>query len=187
MASNAYTEYLEALLADAAELSDAHRRLRTGLPGRQWGLGAVNRAAVVLCVSAWEAYVEEIAKEALEAMRPAGVATGAWTALRAPAFAQIKRFNTPDSGNTKQLFASCLGVADITTTWGWRNCTAQNAREYLDYAIGERHKIAHGVNPRPTIHNSYSGWLPSFFRNLGRCTDRGLKAHVSNLGGQPTW
>jgi hypothetical protein len=41
----------------------------------------LNRAAVVLCVSAWESYVEEVAKEAIEALPPAGIADGAWLAM----------------------------------------------------------------------------------------------------------
>jgi hypothetical protein len=48
MASNAFTQHLEILLHDAEELEAAHRQLRTGLPGRQWGLGALNRAVVVI-------------------------------------------------------------------------------------------------------------------------------------------
>ena len=54
MPSHAYTNHLEVLLADAEELDSAHTRLRTGQRGRQWGLGAINRAVVVLCVSSWE-------------------------------------------------------------------------------------------------------------------------------------
>ena len=60
MNSRSFTNHLDILLADATELSDAHTRLRTGAAGRQRGLGAINRAAIVLCVSAWESYVEEI-------------------------------------------------------------------------------------------------------------------------------
>ena len=38
--------------------------------GRQWKLGALNRAAVVLCLSAWEAYVESLALEVVDLMLP---------------------------------------------------------------------------------------------------------------------
>jgi hypothetical protein len=78
MPSQAHVNHLEILLADATELDAAHTRLRTGHPGRQWGLGAINRAVVVLCVSAWEAYLEELVKEAIEAIRPLGPDMGTW-------------------------------------------------------------------------------------------------------------
>jgi hypothetical protein len=42
------------LLRDAEELDDAHTELKTGSPGRQYGLASLNRAVVVMSVSAWE-------------------------------------------------------------------------------------------------------------------------------------
>lgn len=187
MPSAASATYLEALLVDASELSEAHGRLSTGKRGRQWGLGGINRAAVVLCVSAWESYVEEVAKEAIEALRPAGIADGAWLVIKAPAMSQISRFNTPNSENTKKLIAGCLGLQDVTANWRWRNCTAANAKRYLNEALDRRHKIAHGANPRLAIPNAYSGWLPSFFRNLAQHTDRAIADHVSMLSGAAPW
>lgn len=178
MPSQAHTNHLDVLLADATELDTAHTRLRTGQRGRQWGLGAINRAVVVLCVSAWEAYLEEVVKESIESMRPAGHPMGSWPAMKATALSEIGRFNNPNVENTTKLFASSLGIADVTAIWGWRNCSRATAREYLNDALRHRHHIAHGVNPRPTIHNNYSGWLPSFFRNLGRCTDAAVREHL---------
>ncbi len=71
MPSNAYTNHLVVLLKVVRVLQAAHKQLRTGLAGRQWGLGSLNRAAVVLAVSSWEAYLEEVVRECLEAIRPA--------------------------------------------------------------------------------------------------------------------
>jgi hypothetical protein len=70
MPSRALAIHLEALLHDAEELGVAHTRLRTGARGRQWGLGSINRASVVLCVSAWEAYLEEVLRESMRCLRP---------------------------------------------------------------------------------------------------------------------
>ncbi len=52
MPSKAYRDHLVVLLSDAEELTKAHKKLRTGKPGRQWGLGSLNRAVVVSAVSA---------------------------------------------------------------------------------------------------------------------------------------
>jgi hypothetical protein len=111
-----------------------HTRLRTGQAGRQWGLGAINRAVVVLCVSAWEAYLEELVREALEGLRPPGPEMGSWPALKPAAMSEIGRFNNPNVENATRLFASCIGLADIAVTWGWKNCTRDSAREYLNAA-----------------------------------------------------
>jgi hypothetical protein len=40
---------------DVRELQAAHLQLRTSDRGRQWGQSGINRAAVALIVSAWEA------------------------------------------------------------------------------------------------------------------------------------
>ena len=83
MPSNAYTNHLVVLLEDARELQSAHNQLRTGLAGRQWGLGSLNRAAVVLTVSAWEAYLEEVVREGIAALQPVAPPLGVWPALNA--------------------------------------------------------------------------------------------------------
>jgi hypothetical protein len=103
--------------------------------------------------------------------------------LKGAALSEIGRFNNPNVENTARLFASCLGLSDVTAAWGWRNCNRQRAREYLNEALKKRHEIAHGINPRPTIHNTYAGWLRSFFRNLGRCTDGSVRNHLVNTLG----
>jgi len=187
MPSKAHTQHLDVLLRDAEELGAAHLKLSTGARGRQRGLGAINRTAVVICVSAWEAYVEEVIKEALDLLRPAAVPAGTWDIVKAPALAQIKRFNTPNSGNTKSLISNCLGLTDITLYWRWKNCTSTSACAYLNTALDTRHKIAHGVNPRPTVHRSYAGWLPDLFKNLALCTDVAIADHVIGLGSPRPW
>jgi hypothetical protein len=188
MPSAAFSNYLQPLLADARELEQAHSRLRTGQRGRQWGLGALNRAVVVMSVSAWEAYVEELLKEAILLIRPPAPPLGPWPALNASALSQVGRFNNPNMANVRTLFSDYLGLHDVTAFWAWRNCPVARSRSYLEDALRFRHQIAHGVNPRPTVHNSYSSWLPSFFHHLGQCTDYGVGHHLSNnLGVVPPW
>lgn len=71
MPSTALTLHLDQLLQDALELDAIHMQLRTGNPGRHFGLASLNRAAVVISISAWESYVEELLRESLQALRPA--------------------------------------------------------------------------------------------------------------------
>ncbi|MFY2763929.1 HEPN domain-containing protein [Arenimonas sp. MALMAid1274] len=187
MPSRAHTQYLDVLLRDAVELGSAHKKLSTGARGRQRGLGAINRTTVVICVSAWEAYVEEVVKESLELLRPAAATAGVWDVLKEPALAQVNRFNTPNSGNTRTLIRSCLGLNDVTRQWRWQNCTSQSACRYLNTALDKRHEIAHGVNPRPTVHRAYAGWLPGLFKNLASSTDDAIADHLVRLGCPRPW
>jgi hypothetical protein len=180
MPSNAYTTYLVPLLEDAAELDEAHSALRTGQVGRQWGLGALNRAAVVMCLSAWEAYVEELVKEAIDSFRPAIPHQTLWQSINADARSQIGRFNAPNAENVRRLIADTIGLQDVTASWSWQNTTAQQARTRLTDAIRFRHEVAHGVSPRPTIHNNYASRLPGFFRKLSSATDDAVHEYLVN-------
>jgi hypothetical protein len=182
--SNAFTDHLEQLLLDAEELDDAHTELRTGNPGRQYGLASLNRAIVVMSVSAWEAYVEELIRESVRALRPPGPPFGlSWPPLNAYAMGLLSNFNTPNQVNVERLIRNCLGLADVHLSWAWQNCNSAQAVQRLTDAMNYRHQIAHGVNPRPIIHNHYASQLPSFFRRLARCTDDAVRHHLVNVHG----
>jgi hypothetical protein len=137
----------------------------------------------VISVSAWESYVEELMRESLEAIRPAAHPLGHWPALSAFILGGLGRFHTPNAQNVANMIHRCLGLADVRTFWGWRNRTSAQAEELLDRALALRHEIAHGVNPRPVIHNTYSNWLPGFIRRLARCTDDAVRSHLTTTHG----
>ncbi len=188
MASDAFTQHLLILLQDADEILNVHGQLRTGRQGRQWGLGSLNRAVVVICVSAWEAYVERVIVEAITAMRPKETPLGSWSSLKAWVDGAVGRFNNPNFENVRALIFHSIGLPDISEFWFWRNCTVAHARELLTEALKFRHQIAHGVNPRPVIHSPYATQLPEFIRRLGRCTDAGIRQFlVDTLGIIDPW
>lgn len=183
MPSDAFSLHLRQLLLDADELDDAHTQLRTGGPGRQYGLAALNRAALVMSVSAWESYVEELMRESVQALRPPNPPLDPWPALNAYATSLLGNFNTPNPGNVDRLVRSCVGLQAVSNSWTWQNCTSTQAVQRLSDAMTYRHQIAHGVNPRPIIHNFYSSRLPVFFRKLARCTDDSVRNHLINVHG----
>jgi hypothetical protein len=188
VASNAFTRHLLPLLRDADHLDDASSQLPFGIPGRALRVAALNRAVVIACVSAWEAYVEELIRESIELLRPAGPPLGLWPALNASVRAQLGRFNTPNPENVRTLVADALGLPDIHAAWAWQNCTSAQAVRRLADAMTLRHQIAHGVNPRPFVPTFYATQLPDFFRRLARCTDRAVRQHFeSTLGIADAW
>jgi hypothetical protein len=181
--SSAFSVHLEQLLLDAEELDDAHTDLRTGSPGRQFGLASLNGAVVVMSVSAWESYVEELMRESLQALRPPGPPLGAWPALNTYVTGLLGNFHTPNPVNVERLIRNCLGMSDVHLAWTWRSCTPVQAVQRLTEVMTYRHQIAHGVNPRPIIHNHYSSQLPVFFRRLARCTDMVVRNHLVTING----
>ena len=188
MPSSSYENVLTPLLADAHELDIAHLSLRTGDRSRQWGIGSLNRAVVVTCLSAWEAYVEGVVKEAVESFRPDEPNRTIWQSINASTRSAVGRFNTPNVENVDRLLADSIGQQNVSAAWAWRNCTVQQARDRLTEAITLRHQIAHGVSPRPTVHNAYAQRLPMFFTRLGRSTDAAVRTYLVNeLGVAHPW
>lgn len=188
MPSKALTEHLLVLLKDADELLDAQRKLlKTLVPlprGKQWGIGSLNRAVVVMCVSAWEGYVEQVVLEGIAALRPAASSPpGLWPALEASTRSSVNRFNTPDVGNVRRLIAESLGPPDITVSWTWPRCTSATAQQRLARALKLRHQIAHGIASRPVIPTRYATRLPRFFQLLGRRTDAGIRDYLVTTAG----
>ena len=173
MPSNAFTLHLAALLRDAEELDDIHQQMPAAGPARPQGLAALNRAAVVMTISAWESYVELLVTESVAALRPPPPphGQGVWPALQAYTQGAVGRFNTPNAANVERLVRDCLGLANLRQAWAWQNTTPPQAGQQLDDALTYRHQVAHGVNPRPAIHNHYSSQMPTFVRRLARATD----------------
>lgn len=183
MPSNAFVGHLLPLLGDADSLCLAAGQLPAGIPGRLLRMAALNRAVVVTCASAWEAYIEELVREGLEALRPPAPPLGMWPALNASVRGQLGRFNNPNTENIRVLISDAFGLQDIQHSWTWQNCTSAQAVQRLTAAMTLRHQIAHGVNPRPVVATPYSSLLPNLFRHLGHCTDRALHDHFVNVLG----
>lgn len=168
------------MLRDAEALDDTHARLSALTPPPQDELNAITRAIVVACLSAWEAFVEALIVEAVEAMRPAAGPLGAWPSHKAMVLGETKRFNTPNPENVKALISLTLGLPDVTQGWLWASHTVAMAIQDLTNAMKLRNQIAHGVNPRPSVLHPYASQLPDFFRRLGRATDQAMRDHLVN-------
>ncbi len=140
-----------------------------------------------MSVSAWESYVEELMRESVQALRPPAPPLGAWPAWNAYVLGLLGRFNTPNQVNVEQLIRNCLGLPDVHLSWTWQNCPSAQAVQRLTDAMTSRHEIAHGVNPRPIIHNRTSAPLPRFFLRFARCTDDAVRNHLVNVHGVVPW
>jgi len=176
------------MLFDAVQLNQNATRIPIGETGRQARVSALNRSCVVICVSAWEAYIEEVVRESLVLMRPISPPLGLWPALNATVRGQLGRFNTPNTENIRLLMSDALGLQNVHHAWSWQNCTHTQTVHRLAFAMELRHQIAHGVNPRPVVDRIYANQLLDFFQRLARCTDRAIRNHlVTTLGILNPW
>ncbi|MGI5861297.1 MAG: HEPN domain-containing protein [Myxococcales bacterium] len=188
MPSNANSQVLRPLLSDVADLVGAHQTGKTGNKGRQWHLSGVNRAIVVMAVSAWEAYVEHVVVEAVDAMKPSTAPMGPWPSLKASVSAAKGRFNTPNSQNVRGFVRDSIGLDDVTKAWSWQATKPAAAVQRLDATLKLRHQIAHGVHPRPVVQHSTAKGLPVLVQKLADCTDGAIRDYlVSSLGVTVGW
>jgi hypothetical protein len=184
--SNAFTGRLVHLLVDAEQLINAYTRLRDMPALRRYATDALNRAVVVMCISAWEAYVEELVRESLRALHTPVPHAGLTQALNQLLEEALRRFNTPSSDNVRAILRQTIGVPDIRLAWFWAGMTRAATANALGHVLGLRHQIAHGVHPPPAVNNVYASQLPEFFRRLGRRTDTAVRNRLVNHHGITT-
>jgi hypothetical protein len=163
------------LSAFASGLSDVERILRVAPQKRASAnqprktAEAMYRAATVLTCATWEAYIEDLAIEALRrvvdryragnalialgqevgvrtsrVMERAGVRIQDPSALVAARNTILRcQFNAPKTANINNLFKGALDLEDMSSAWSHSGVTASIAGRRLDSFVTLRHDIAH--------------------------------------------
>ena len=106
----------------------------------------LKRAGLVMALTAWETYVEDRLTEGARAKLAAvpGSFVGEFVSKRLND--ELKRFNTPNSENTRRVFFEYLGV-DVTLGWKWENIEPETAKKTLNSWISKRGEAVHRSKP----------------------------------------
>jgi hypothetical protein len=183
----------KAAMADPENLVRIHRTLRQGA-GRRTREIALDRAIVVFSVAAWQAFVQDSARAALDLMRPqGGSAQGSYQVLRALLLRSLGTFSTPNSENTRDLLLH-VGY-DPWPYWEWREgryrLRSVDVRQRLNHWLQVRHAIAHGgklpIVPMlrrtgagsPTLRLANAKACMVFFDRLTEVTTNGLAKELT--------
>jgi len=154
--SNAQSKFSEQIgLVD--QLITIHGKLQSGR-GRRHEQDALHRAGVVLIVAAWQAYIEKLLLEGLDvissSLRDPAAGTPAWTLQafkmrRSQVEIFVKKFNTPNDTNARDLLLDALGF-NPWPAWEWRRGRRQwdvkEVRKRTNAWVLVRHSIAHGFD-----------------------------------------
>ena len=105
----------------------------------------LKRATLIMILTAWETYVEDVASELFE--RKFGMLKGSHVGqyMEKNFLTELKRFNTPDSIKTKKLFLDFFGK-DVTEHWEWPNIDQKSARTQLNEWIKKRGDAVHRMD-----------------------------------------
>ncbi len=147
---------------DALYLLQVHRE-RNPAAGRRHREAALNRAAIVLAVAAWQSFVVGTAEALLDRMpAPSGPFTGEEQKLFAYVKSTLGRFNVPSSATTLALFMAVgLDAKPQWTLTVWFELQRSKAHAEgvinksisltpdetaleVDAWVKSRHKVAHG-------------------------------------------
>ena len=155
-------------------------------------------AALAGFVASWEAYLERLVREVQQQIAdPSHARLSAILALLKPiSEREVKRFNTPNAENARNLLIDHTGY-DPINDWHWpkETLTGPQTRTRLDEILRVRHSFAHGF-PIPTDiawarnRNSNGHLTISALRNVDRflshmvkITDAGMSAHLASAFG----
>ena len=154
-------------------------------------------AALAAHVAAWEAYINNLVRDFYDVIaNPLNpIFNAVYTIAQQAAENALKRFNTPNSKNTRDLLAQHTGY-DPTQDWIWpkRRMIGLLVRERLNEILDVRHSFAHGFDiPDYDWTRSPGGnirltsrviqEIEAFFKNLVKVTDNGMKAHIESTYG----
>lgn len=151
MIQDAEVEFHRAM-RDPNNLVAIHRE-RNPEPGRRTHELSLNRAVVVLTVAAWQAFVQDLVKQAIALMQPARgtPAREHYQIIKASALTEAQRFSTPNAENSRRLLMH-VGF-DPYPFWKWKagpaTITPGIARERMNQWLFVRHAIAHGDDALP--------------------------------------
>lgn len=137
MPSTAYEKWREF----AADPEDLLRRFEEALDAADPDPHALSRAVIVGLAAAWEAYVEELAREVVALRRQAGRIT---PGQQKQVTGQAGKLNNPMVKNVEALLLLAFGAHPWS---GVRTTEMREAatRRFIDRNQTTRHQIAHGV------------------------------------------
>jgi hypothetical protein len=140
----------------------------------------LKRAGLVMVLTAWETYVEDRAREAVQARLRILNGSPVGKFVLAKLEEEIKRFHNPGAEKTRRLIFDYLEV-DVTEGWSWQNMEPALARKTLDELISKRGDAVHRAKPAnggpPAPHLVKRDDLEKairFMKNLVQATDQAL-------------
>ena len=141
---------------------------------------ALKRAALVMTVTAWETYIEDVAMELFNNKFSVVKGSHIGNYIHNQLHIQIKCLHNPDSIKVKKLFVDFLDF-DVTEKWTWANYhTPELARMALNKWLNRRGEAVHRAQIDMTktdlVKRDEVDKCIRFFTELATITDKALSA-----------
>lgn len=204
-------------LDEVRALLGIHQAIAGSTRGRKRNVEVLNKSAVVLVVACWEAYVEDLASNALGFMidqatshtifpkpvleRVASKCAGpnawqlagdGWKKVMRDNFSEVLAkttgtLNTPRAPQVDELFAKTIGLASLSSTWSWPRRSQAASVKALDELITLRGSIAHRVQHSNSVHKSTVTAAVELVSRLAAKSTNQVRIHVHSTTGKYPW
>lgn len=159
-------------------------------------------ASLAAYVADWDSYINNVVREFVAAV--SNVLSPEYAAAHAilAGFVEksLKKFNTPNWENSRNLLVECTGY-DPISDWRWprANMRALDVQVYLNEVLKVRHSFAHGLSiPRYSWTTTAGGRnqlnsasllrVEKFLAHIVKMTDIGLSRHgMQTYPSRPIW
>lgn len=169
-------EHFDNAIQDAERILQAYDHLNQ-LEGRDREPEELKRAALIMTLTAWETYVEDVIEERLTADLRSLEGSNVSKFINSTLERELRYFHTPSSKKTKGMFERFLHI-DITESWIWLDGDSEQVKSKIDYWIRKRGEAVHrSVNDKQATHLvSRPGMKKclTFFKKLVETTDVAL-------------
>ncbi len=131
-------------IKDAEDLLDHFDAINRNPPPEK--AEVLKRAGLVMALTAWETYVEDLAREELEARLKIVNGSSLGKFVQSRFEEELRRFHNPSAEKTKRLFLDYLEI-DVTAHWQWQHLDPSKVRKNLDDLIALRGNVVHRSKP----------------------------------------
>ncbi len=98
-----------------------------------------------------------------------------------------KKLNTPRAENIIELFATALGLTDVSNGWRWKKMSVQQAKSKLDKYVSLRGAIAHRGQAAASCTKAQVKDYFAHVKRLVAKTGGRINAHVRSITGDGLW
>ncbi|WP_272166401.1 HEPN domain-containing protein [Vibrio diabolicus] len=167
----------EYAISDAEQLLECYDQLN-GCNSNTQPPEVLKRATLIMTLTAWETYVEDVAKELVDAKYGVVMGSQLGRIVESRLEEHLKYFNNPGSKKTKALFEEFFGI-DVTDAWVWNSFkTADESRTQLNTWLKKRGEAVHRAQTDITeahiVKREELNKCIRFFRELVSVTDARL-------------
>lgn len=204
-------------LKEVDRLSDIHSIITPQGPGRKHNVQILHKSSVVLLVACWEAYVEDLATNALslivtriknhtnipkdvreriasrnQGMKAWSLAGEGWkqaclSHLNEVLAKTTGTFNTPKTDQVDDLFEKVIGLKNISSNWHWKGRSASKTKAALDSLVELRGSIAHRVSASRVVRKNDVSEARELLARLAVKSHNAANRHLTKIIGSKPW